>query len=82
MKPNKLTAIQGNDWCHRCGERRNMTFVTFSIPENAEHSIHDAKGGMFRICQMCVADFTRAVADPESHSSYEPWSVDRNSYPA
>lgn len=82
MKEVKLSVTQGNDWCHRCGERRNMKFVTFTIPDNAEHSLHDAKGGFFRICQMCVSDFNRALADLEGHSNYEPWAVDQNSHPA
>lgn len=72
MRITKLCAKHDHDWCHRCGERHLMMFVEFTIPDNAEHSTADAKRGYFRICEMCVADFNRALAQPDEHASYGP----------
>lgn len=61
MKTHKnqiFEAVLKEDWCHLCGHRAEMMFVTMHIPENAEHSL---KGGRyFRVCQDCVSDMKDA----------------------
>lgn len=56
-KPTTAVMRLGDDWCHLCGVRQHMKFVTFDVPENAEHSTDDGKRGYFRICKNCVAEF-------------------------
>lgn len=44
-----------NDWCHLCGDRKEMVFVSFDVPENAEHSFYnDGSRGFHRFCEDCI----------------------------
>lgn len=61
MKKTTLKTEHKSDWCHRCGNRDEMTFVEFSIPKNAEHSIANGDGGYFRFCENCIEDFATSI---------------------
>jgi hypothetical protein len=74
MRVTKLRIKSESDWCHRCGERRKIEFVEFTIPRNAEHSTNDAERGFFRICRICIEDFNRAIKNPEKYQNYGPVS--------
>lgn len=43
-----------NDWCHLCGERDEMIFAEFFLPENAERSLEKKNGRFVRLCKGCV----------------------------
>ena len=51
---NNLKGQCKDDWCHTCGKREFTQFATFTVPENAEHSMRDEARGYFRICKTCV----------------------------
>ena len=69
-------AILKYDWCHLCGYRNEMFFVTTYIPENAEHS---TKGGRFlRICSNCIEDMKNEIQNEIMMKIEDIYQVRRN----
>ena len=51
------------DWCHICGQRRDMV-VDVHYAENAEHNdLDDARGEYIRICVVCAAEMVEVATD-------------------
>jgi hypothetical protein len=61
-KTPKLNCFNRDDWCHLCGYRNDMYFVTMDIPENAEHSRRESRMYL-RLCQYCIQDFGKVIQD-------------------
>jgi len=85
--PTPVKLERKSDWCHVCGERREIRFVELWVQPNAEvePNVSAQRGPdirYFRICGICVATLRGLLSDcPDAVRLTGPITCKRNARP-
>ena len=63
LGPSRFKTQAKTDWCHVCGERRQIRFVEVWHPRDAEHERNPGKHAQYvRICRTCIESLAEAMS--------------------
>ena len=63
LGPSRFKIQAKSDWCHVCGQRRQILFVEVWRPLNAEHERNPGKHAQYvRVCCTCIETLARSAS--------------------